>query len=489
MTNKKTLLLNALLVLFVLTSACSYQKTSQLIGTIDYLGDVDFFIEIIPLHYKYSEKEQVSINVNDSEFEIPIPILENQIIYLTIQDQKYPIYVENGERTNISIKRSDFPENVEIIGAGETANNAYKEFLVATKGLQSAINSEMNKFKLGSSNNALELSSRKIELSKKYLSGTDFNDLYLKSIGEDLVIRLRSVEYSARFYEDYDVETERQKIIDYAVAINFFSYESLRAQRAGIRDFTHYYARTFGIYDEVNQTYGKSLAEYDIKRVAYEALNEKRMQVIEYISDPKAKAYAELFLVAERIGEIPLKLAEQSYQDYLSNYSEFEEFIEFITWFHDEIKSVSPGEPAIPFTHFDSDGKSFSMDDFRGKFVLLDFWAGWCQPCLEEFPFMRDIYANYTRDQLEIVGISTEVDSLVWRQDLSRFRNPWPQLYGGKGFDLETFKAYKGGGIPFYILIDPDGKIARYNDMRPSFNFTEVLDSLLIHQQTQKTSL
>ena len=51
------------------------------------------------------------------------------------------------------------------------------------------------------------------------------------------------------------------------------------------------------------------------------------------------------------------------------------------------------------------------------------------------------------------------------------------------GFDQETFKAYKGGGIPFYILIDPEGKIVRYNDMRPSFNFTEVLDSL--HNQQE----
>ena len=69
------------------------------------------------------------------------------------------------------------------------------------------------------------------------------------------------------------------------------------------------------------------------------------------------------------------------------------------------------------------------------------------------------------------------------------FKNPWPELYGGKGTNQETFKGYKGGGIPFYILLDPDGNIARYNDITPSFNLTEVLDSLLITYKTKTASL
>ncbi len=489
MVNKKIKFIGAFVTLFVLQIACSPQNNTSITGTIDYLGNADFFIEITPLHYKYSEKERYPISVSENSFLVDIPVDESQIVYLTIQDIRYPIFVEAGSQTNLSIKRSSFPFDVQLTGAGFNANNAYQNYLVESAGIENSISSEMNKFKVGQPNTAVALSNRKVELAEKHLSGTAFNDLYLRTVGEDLVIKLRAVEYSARFISDYDTDAYRQEVIDQAISNDFFSYELLKAQRAGIRDFTHYYARTFGIYDEVNQSYGKSVAEYDIKRVAYEELNEKRMQVIEVISDPKAKAYAELFLVAERIGEIPLEMAESSYLEYVSNYAEYSEFTDFVTWFHDEIKSVSPGEPAIPFTLNDAEGQSFSMTDFEGKFVLLDFWAGWCQPCLEEFPIMREIYSDYSRDQLEIVGISTEIDSLVWRQDLQRFKNPWPQLYGGDGFAQETFKAYKGGGIPFYILIDPNGKISRYNDMRPSFNFTEVLDSLLIHQENQKASL
>jgi len=180
-----------------------------------------------------------------------------------------------------------------------------------------------------------------------------------------------------------------------------------------------------------------------------------------------------------------LEAAQPSYEHYLEEFSDYPEYIEFLTYFYNEIKSVSPGQPAVPFTLPDMDGELHSMSDYSGKFVLLDFWAGWCQPCLDEFPHMKDIYQNYSRNELEIVGISNAEDSLVWVQDVNRLELPWVQLYGGNGFEEETFKAYKGGGIPFYILIDPEGNIARYNDIRPSFNFTSVLDSLLQQHKNQ----
>lgn len=480
--NNKLKFLFSISVLILFFVGCSKPKEGRIFGTIDYLGDVDFYVETIPLHYKYSEKNQFPIKVSNSEFQVSFPQNNPQIVYLIIQDQKYPIFIDPSQNTYISITRSSFPYNVIVEGFGSITNNAYQNFIKATRGLQDSINIELNKLKLGTPNILDQLNSSKVELAKTHLAGTNFNDLYLKNRGEYYVIKLRALEYSRHHLHELDWEKERQNILNMAVSDDFFSYESLKAQRAGIRDFTHYYARTFGIYEEVEQKFGKSLAEYDIKRIAYEALNEKRMSVIELIENPKAKAYAELFLVAERIGEIPLALAEPSYQEYLSKYFEYDEFTHFIAEFFNEIKSVSPGEPAVPFKLYDKNGTPYALNDFNGKYVLLDFWAGWCKPCLEEFPIMREIYSNYSRETLEIVGISTEIDSLVWRKDLQRFENPWIQLYGGKGFDQETFKAYKGGGIPFYILIDPNGNIARYNDMRPSFNFSAVLDSLLADQ-------
>lgn len=469
-----------LVLLLMALVNCDSSTSTFITGEIDYLGEADFFIEQRPLHYKYSPKIYTSFSIQNGHFEAELILDSPQILYITIQDAHYPVYAEPGNHIQLNIRRAKFPAEVEVLGPHQQINDIYVQFLTETKGLDAAIEAEMNKFKNGEPNNALTLARQKLEIAQKYLSGTPFNDIYLKIMGEELVLKLRAIEYNGRFKKGFNADSARQEIFNEALKKNFFSFNTLKAQRAGIRDFTHYYARTFGIYDSVQNEYKITLSEYDIKRLAYKQLNEKREEVLMYIAEPKAKAYAELFLIAERIGELPLTYAEPSYQEYITKYRhQFPEFVEFITWFYEEIQSVSPGQPAIPFSLPDIEGKIHTLEDFSGKYVLLDFWAGWCQPCLSEFPYMIDIYNRYPRNKFEIVGISTEIDSLVWVNDLRRFNNPWVQLYGGDGFNQTTFKAYKGGGIPFYVLIDPEGNILRYNDVRPSFNLTQVLDSLL----------
>lgn len=464
----------------ILLSACKRDNGAMSVnGTIDYLGDAEISISEQPLHYKYSPKKVYKVNsIENGVFKAEIPVKRDQNLTLSIGDQSLLIIADPEDDLKLTISRATFPTDVEIESTHAGDYESYQNYLVETEGLDKQIEKEMNNFKAGLENSALELSTKKIQIAKKNLSGTAFDHLIMKAQGELLVNKIKSVEY--RFGKDnFNADSERREILEQAKADNFFTLKSLVAQRAGIRDVTHYYARTFGIYDSVNRAYGKELAEYDIKRLAYEELNEKRLEVIAQIDEREAQAYAKMFLVAERIGEIELSKAEPSYRSYLNEYSEFEDYTNFLTYFYNEIKSVSPGESAKSFSLKDVEGNTHTLEDYEGKYVLLDFWAGWCQPCLDEFSVMRDIYSDFSREDFEIIGISTEIDKEVWRADIEKYENPWPQLYGGNGFDQETFKAYKGGGIPFYILIDPEGNIARYNDIRATFNLREVLNNLI----------
>lgn len=458
---------------------CSQNQELNIAGNIDYVGSSDIYIAKQPVHYKYSEKKEYPISVSEEgDFTLSIPIDSTQIIDLYIDDTSYPIVAKPGQSLNFEIFRAHFPDSVQVSGYQSPWDSLYSDYLDREQTLSQKISSQMPSFRQGDSTNVLDLYKERYQLARKYFKDTALEDIYFKTVGEYLVKRLEDLKYR-RKNPGMDPPQIRQSILKEAQNLDFFSFESLHAQRAGIRDFTNAFANTFGVADSLEKKYNQDLMQYDIKRLGYQTLDSARTSVLSYVDERKARAYSQMHLIAERIGEMPLDVAKPSYKRFLKKYSDFPRYTSFLKTFYKQIKRVSPGQPAIPFSIPNQQGELVQMSDFEGKYVLLDFWASWCIPCLDEFPHMKEIYNNYSRDEFEIVAISIEEDSLRWRKALQRFNNPWPQLYGGNGFQQETFSAYRGGGIPFYILVGPKGKIVRYNDIRPSFNLPQVLDSLI----------
>ncbi|MFH1754844.1 MAG: TlpA disulfide reductase family protein, partial [Candidatus Latescibacterota bacterium] len=109
--------------------------------------------------------------------------------------------------------------------------------------------------------------------------------------------------------------------------------------------------------------------------------------------------------------------------------------------------------------------KTLSIEKFKGKVVLLDFWATWCKPCLEEMPNVKRIYKQYQTEGFEIIGISldsnkTALDSYIKKNDMN-----WPQFFDGGGWNNALAKKYKIRSIPATYLLDRQGKI-RYKSVR-----------------------
>lgn len=121
--------------------------------------------------------------------------------------------------------------------------------------------------------------------------------------------------------------------------------------------------------------------------------------------------------------------------------------------------ALSPGticpEIALP----DPNGKELRLSSFRGKIVLIDFWASWCKPCRADMPFVVSLYKKYKNKGFEIFGVSLDKDKQNWIDAIKQDGITWPQVSDLKFWNSEVVQTFNVEAIPYTILIDKDGKI------------------------------
>jgi cytochrome c biogenesis protein CcmG/thiol:disulfide interchange protein DsbE len=151
-----------------------------------------------------------------------------------------------------------------------------------------------------------------------------------------------------------------------------------------------------------------------------------------------------------------------------------------------ELKATSALKPALPasevagaapaFTLTNLDGKSVSLADFRGKVVVLDFWATWCPPCKREIPDFIDLQKEYGSQGVQIVGIALDEPDKVQAFARQNGMN-YPVLLGSD----EVSMRYGGiEGIPTTFIIDKSGKIVdKFEGFRPRQVFETEIKKLL----------
>ncbi|HWJ30444.1 MAG TPA: TlpA disulfide reductase family protein, partial [Flavisolibacter sp.] len=150
------------------------------------------------------------------------------------------------------------------------------------------------------------------------------------------------------------------------------------------------------------------------------------------------------------------------------------------TWFKDgkemqkdmedkiaQAKLLKPGMPVPSVSYPDDRGNVQGLDQFRGKYLLIDFWASWCGPCRAAVPKVKELYSKYKEKGFEVVSISIDDNKKAWQKAMDEEKMPWQQwLSPDKN---KTMQKFLFSGIPTIYIVDREGKIvSSYTGFTPA---------------------
>lgn len=142
------------------------------------------------------------------------------------------------------------------------------------------------------------------------------------------------------------------------------------------------------------------------------------------------------------------------------------EYLSGVSEIYESMSATLPGKPAPDFKLNDINGKAYTLADFKGKYVYIDIWATWCNPCMAEVPHLKKLEEELHGKNIEFVSICSFDTKEKWQRVVKEKEMGGIQLFADK--ELNFLKVFQVRGIPRFILLDKEGKIISGNAERPS---------------------
>lgn len=413
-----------------------------------------------------------TLQLNDkSEFSAKIVIGSATHIVLVNGINHARIYVNPRTNLSLTVNAEDFFKTISYKGDDESVNNylALQTKVVAEAGINSvnflyASDIEVFENALQNFNNTLQKNLEAFE-NKSKNKYADF--IFLEKERLRITIATLLLSYYTPLINTNQINIQLEEQIDDLVATtdlnnpkmiylyefkpfvqNYTAYKlnkELKADKKEIKSANEY----AGLYFEV-------LKEIFVEPVVLEEVYYTFLK--DFISYYGAESVSEVY---------------SDYKDITTNKQRLTELDKIFA----EYNQLAPGQVSVDWSFPDINGKTYTLSQFRGKYVYIDVWASWCGPCKKELPFLKSLKEKFANKNIEIIGISLDENRADWENAIKSENLTGIQLHAG-GWENELCEFFKINGIPRFILLDKQGKIINSNADRPSGDIETVLNNL-----------
>lgn len=195
-------------------------------------------------------------------------------------------------------------------------------------------------------------------------------------------------------------------------------------------------------------------------KLEYENLNTQYMSGVKNFIKTHPKSAMSAFILANDLNNPSIPLSEiEECLTYIDSSLINNSNIKLVNKRMEDKRGTMVGYKATNFTQPNTEGKQVSLSDFKGKYVLIDFWASWCRPCRMENPNVVAAYNRYKDKGFTILGVSMDSNRDPWLAAIQQDNLTWTHVSDLKGWGNEVGKLYGVSGIPQNYLIDKEGKI------------------------------